>query len=373
MNSVYVVFSKNDTEFVQSFKNCIIRENLCLDFSFSHTEEVEIIEKKIDDSAAILLLISNAFREDGLIKQTVKYAHDINKTFIVVGFHNGGIFNRHSWLKNEMNINTTEYGFKDPDQLGEILAQLRSSCGVVVAMGERIGGLVEFKIDSPCRVLSGTNELFCADNPGIFLYRLKAGIHVLSFQSKILDGAKVCEKSINVKTNGNYTFAESIRANEVEKVNIIIADVQKKIEEFNMESDNICNSIDTCKKNVDAIEIKLREPEPTLPPAEASTSSKVMYAIGFGFIGACFFGVGAIIGLILGPLLAQNAAESERTRELNDLINAYRTRMSRLQSLKSNELKQIQQSYEKLDQINVMIDQYKLKLDEADVYMKLLQ
>lgn len=336
MNSIYVVFSKNDTEFVQSFKSCAKREELNLDFSFGETGEFETIEKKIDDSAAILLLTSDAFREDCVVKQAVKYAHDLNKTFIAMGFHNGGVFNRQSWLKNEMDVNTTIYGYNNAEQLGEVLAQLRSAIGSTVAMGERIGGLVVFDIDSPCSLTVNNKVLFHASTPGSYQYRFKAGEVAVTFMSDTIKGANVYEKLFKININDHITFNDSIRNKEINYINKSIFDLNENIKTNKGISVKKENQIAECEREIEQINRYLNEPKIILPPAEASTGTIVLWSFILGGVGLCFWGFGAVIGIVIAQFVAKNQAESERKKKQDEIDRSYELKRQKLNKRKQD-------------------------------------
>lgn len=359
-NSIFVIYSKKDNDYVLDFKTCLEKEQLELDFSFENIEDTDILEKKIDDSSAILLLVSDAFREDDFVNQAVKYAHDINKTFIAMGNHSGGFFNKQSWLKNEMDVNTIVYGYKSAEQLGEVLAEVRSILGVAVAMGDRVGCLITFDLDSSCSVYANGKLLFAKD-PGTYDYRLKAGHYDICFVSEKIKGTEVLNTKVDAKTNDTIHFDYSIRNEEINYLNNVIASSTASISHYENEYLNCNNAIADGNNQIAYLSQRLNESAPTLAPAKASTGSMILFILiyaGIGFMIAVF--VGAIIGIFVGRYLAEKNAESKREKKLKNLLNDYHSRMAQYRNERSNlqnkvneynrSLKEIEKSIEKLEQ-----------------------
>ena len=298
VNSVYVVYcndNKEDQEYVKNFKNVLERENIMLDFSFGDTDNIEAVEKKIEDCTAVLLLTSDAFRKNELVNQTVKIAHDLNKKFMTMGYHSGGLFNKQSWLKKDMDVNTVVYGFKNDEQLGEVLAQLRSVLGLAVAMGDRVGGLMVFNLDSPCCLYANEKLMFTAENPGTYKYRLKAGNYNLVVKSIKIKGVDVLSGHIDVKTNEVYRYEKSVTEAEIDYLSRMKKTTENCIFNYNNNIKQINDEIKNCEYQIDSLTQRLKEKTPYLPPAEASTGTQVLYALIFGGIGLMIAGFGAIV------------------------------------------------------------------------------
>lgn len=339
VNSVYVVYcndNKEDQEYVKNFKNVLERENIMLDFSFGDTDNIEAVEKKIEDCTAVLLLTSDAFRKNELVNQTVKIAHDLNKKFLTMGYHSGGLFNKQSWLKKDMDVNTVVYGFKNDEQLGEVLAQLRSVLGLAVAMGDRVGGLMVFNLDSPCCLYANEKLMFTAENPGTYKYRLKAGNYNLVVKSIKIKGVDVLSGHIDVKTNEVYRYEKSVTEAEIDYLSRMKKTTENCIFNYNNNIKQINDEIKNCEYQIDSLTQRLKEKTPYLPPAEASTGTQVLYALIFGGIGLMIAGFGAIVGLFLGPYMAQRRAEKKREKRLEKLVVDYNRRMALYRNQKNN-------------------------------------
>lgn len=364
-NSVYVVYcndNKEDQEYVKNFKNVLERENLMLDFSFGDTDDIEAVEKKIEDCTAVLLLTSAAFRKNGLVNQTVKLAHDLNKMFMAMGYHSGGFFNKQSWLKNDMDVNTVVYGFKNDEQLGEVLAQLRSVLGVAVAMGDRVGGLLIFNLDSPCCLYANEKLMFTAENPGKYKYRLKAGNYKLVVKSVKIKGADILSGQIEVKTNEVYSYEKSVTEAEIDYLSQMKKSTENIIFNCNNKIKQINDEIKNCEYQIDLLTQRLKENPPYLPSAEASIGTKVLYALIFGGIGLMFAGFGAIVGLILGPYMAQRSAEKNREQRLAKLVGDYNSRMTYYRNQRSNYISKRNELTKEFANVNKNLDSMKQQL-----------
>ncbi len=364
-NSVYVVYcndNKEDQEYVKNFKNVLERENLMLDFSFGDTDDIEAVEKKIEDCTAVLLLTSAAFRKNGLVNQTVKLAHDLNKMFMAMGYHSGGFFNKQSWLKNDMDVNTVVYGFKNDEQLGEVLAQLRSVLGVAVAMGDRVGGLLIFNLDSPCCLYANEKLMFTAENPGKYKYRLKAGNYKLVVKSVKIKGADILSGQIEVKTNEVYSYEKSVTEAEIDYLSQMKKSTENIIFNCNNKIKQINDEIKNCEYQIDLLTQRLKENPPYLPSAEASIGTKVLYALIFGGIGLMFAGFGAIVGLILGPYMAQRSAEKNREQRLAKLVGDYNSRMTYFRNQRSNYISKRNELTKEFANVNKNLDSMKQQL-----------
>lgn len=141
-------------------------------------------EKLIERADLVLALTSDHSRKDSLCCRCVKFAHDINKNIVCVGYHKGGIFNRQSWVVDEWSLRTDIYAWLDMNSRAAFMAHLRGACGLELLEGDLVGARVTF--------VSHTDLSKCPST------------HLMVYRKDGRSGwTKICDRK---QTSGSYTI-----------------------------------------------------------------------------------------------------------------------------------------------------------------------
>lgn len=109
--TIFCIYSPLDVSQIEEMSQVLREEeNVVFERYFDAPPGAELdYEKMIERADLVLALASDRSRKDSLCCRCVKFAHDINKNIVCVGYHKGGIFNRQSWVEDEWSLRTDIY------------------------------------------------------------------------------------------------------------------------------------------------------------------------------------------------------------------------------------------------------------------------
>jgi hypothetical protein len=144
--TIFCIYSPLDVPQIEEMSQVLREEeNVVFERYFDAPSGAEIdYEKIIERADLVLALASDRSRKDSLCCRCVKFAHDINKNIVCVGYHKGGIFNRQSWVEDEWSLRTDIYAWLDMNSRAAFMAHLRGACGLETLEGDLVGARVTF-------------------------------------------------------------------------------------------------------------------------------------------------------------------------------------------------------------------------------------
>lgn len=144
--TIFCIYSPLDVSQIEEMAQILREEeNVLFERYFDAPSDAEIdYEKIIERADLVLALASDRSRKDSLCCRCVKFAHDINKNIVCVGYHKGGIFNRQSWVEDEWSLRTDIYAWLDMNSRAAFMAHLRGACGLETLEGDLVGARVTF-------------------------------------------------------------------------------------------------------------------------------------------------------------------------------------------------------------------------------------
>lgn len=144
--TIFCIYSPLDVSQIEEMSQVLREEeNVVFERYFDAPSGAEIdYEKIIERADLVLALASDRSRKDSLCCRCVKFAHDINKNIVCVGYHKGGIFNRQSWVEDEWSLRTDIYAWLDMNSRAAFMAHLRGACGLETLDGDLVGARVTF-------------------------------------------------------------------------------------------------------------------------------------------------------------------------------------------------------------------------------------
>lgn len=144
--TIFCIYSPLDVSQIEEMSQVLREEeNVVFERYFDAPSGAEFdYEKMIERADLVLALASDRSRKDSLCCRCVKFAHDINKNIVCVGYHKGGIFNRQSWVEDEWSLRTDIYAWLDMNSRAAFMAHLRGACGLETLEGDLVGARVTF-------------------------------------------------------------------------------------------------------------------------------------------------------------------------------------------------------------------------------------
>lgn len=144
--TIFCIYSPLDVSQIEEMSQVLREEeNVVFERYFDAPSGAELdYEKMIERADLVLALASDRSRKDSLCCRCVKFAHDINKNIVCVGYHKGGIFNRQSWVEDEWSLRTDIYAWLDMNSRAAFMAHLRGACGLETLEGDLVGARVTF-------------------------------------------------------------------------------------------------------------------------------------------------------------------------------------------------------------------------------------
>lgn len=184
--TIFCIYSPLDVSQIEEMSQVLREEeNVVFERYFDAPSGAEFdYEKMIERADLVLALASDRSRKDSLCCRCVKFAHDINKNIVCVGYHKGGIFNRQSWVEDEWSLRTDIYAWLDMNSRAAFMAHLRGACGLETLEGDLVGARLTF--------VNHTNPSKCPST-NLMIYR-KDGRN---------EWTKICDR---IQTSSDFTI-----------------------------------------------------------------------------------------------------------------------------------------------------------------------
>lgn len=254
MNKIFFCYAQSDIETAQRVVNDLSVQNIFLSLELNENSLDELDDRvfpMIEERDIFLVLASDNSRTDQLVKDCVKFASDLNKTVVAIGFHKSGMFSSQSWIKKEWNIRTDEVPYLDEDSRAEFYAMMRAWLGMALLPGDKIGEEVSISVSADGELYRDRKFISALKFGETTVVRLKKGTHNLQViglkygNKMILEYEKVITKNI-----GKSNWIIDIKAEEESRAAKILAEEQRKRAELERKEQQRLSRIEKLEKNI---------------------------------------------------------------------------------------------------------------------------
>lgn len=218
--TIFCIYSPLDVPQIEEMAQVLREEeNVVFERYFDAPSGAELdYEKIIERADLVLALASDRSRKDSLCCRCVKFAHDINKNIVCVGYHKGGIFNRQSWVEDEWSLRTDIYAWLDMNSRAAFMAHLRGACGLEALEGDLVGARVTFVSHTDLSKCPSTNLMIYRKDgrnewtkicdriqtSGDFTIRLRRGDYYYVTRSSVYPNRVSVEKPFTIKNDSEH-------------------------------------------------------------------------------------------------------------------------------------------------------------------------
>ena len=218
--TIFCIYSPLDVPQIEEMAQVLREEeNVVFERYFDAPSGAEFdYEKMIERADLVLALASDRSRKDSLCCRCVKFAHDINKNIVCVGYHKGGIFNRQSWVEDEWSLRTDIYAWLDMNSRAAFMAHLRGACGLEALEGDLVGARVTFVSHTDLSKCPSTNLMIYRKDgrsewtkvcdriqtSGDFTIRLRRGDYYYVTRSSVYPNRVSVEKPFTIKNDSEH-------------------------------------------------------------------------------------------------------------------------------------------------------------------------